>query len=70
MGLLESTLILTFLGGWILAYSVQIFPSRRVDYVFGVALAMSASLFLHESLHYLANMALGYNPVYKWPHKV
>lgn len=70
-GLLGSTFVLAIVGvSWILAYSVQMVPSSRVDFVVGVALAMSASLFLHESLHFLANMALGYNPVYEWPNKV
>jgi hypothetical protein len=49
---------------------IVLFPESNIELVVGVGIAISSSLFLHESLHYLANSKLGYDPVYLWPNKV
>lgn len=41
-----------------------------VPYVIAAVFGLTTNLFLHESLHYLAQSWLGYNPTFELPNKV
>ncbi|GAB3310943.1 DUF3267 domain-containing protein [Haloplanus salinarum] len=63
-------ILLTIAGVVIFSENVILFPQNNVKLVVGVGVAITASLYIHESLHYIANSVLGYDPVYKWPNCV
>lgn len=54
----------------IFSKDVMLYPESSLKLVVAAGLAITASLFIHESLHYVANSALGYDPVYVWPNMV
>lgn len=56
--------------GIISLLDVQVNRGSLVDLVVGAWLGLSATLFLHESLHYLAGQWVGYDPTYDWPNTV
>ena len=56
--------------GGILLFDVDLWTGSVVDLGVGVGLGLSATLFLHESLHYLAGQWVGYDPTYDWPNTV
>jgi len=62
--------LLTIAGVVIFSEDIVLFPQSNVKLIVSVGIAIMASLYIHESLHYLANSALGYDPVYKWPNAV
>ncbi len=62
--------LLTIAGVVIFSADVILIPQSSVKLVVGAGIAITASLFIHESLHYLASSALGYDPVYIWPNGV
>lgn len=54
----------------IFSKEIMLYPKSSVKLIVATGFAIAASLFIHESLHYVANSALGYNPVYVWPNMV
>jgi len=66
----SMAVLLSIAGVVIFSEDVVLFPQSNVKLLVGVGIAIMASLYIHESLHYLANSALGYDPVYKWPNAV
>ncbi len=54
----------------VLDQSATIYTSKLWEFLFAVVISVIASLYIHESLHYIANMLLGYDPVFKWPNIV
>jgi hypothetical protein len=65
LGLIGSMFLLLTLE-----YGLQFgHPDYRLLIV-GIGIGLAGTLFLHESLHFIADRALGYNPVYIWPSSV
>lgn len=69
--LYSTKAILLILSGVIIfTQDVILYPQSYVKLVVAVGIAIMASLYIHESLHYVANSVLGYEPVFKWPNGV
>lgn len=45
-------------------------PDRIIAFVTALIFGFSANLFLHESIHYVTQSLLGYDPVFEWPNRV
>lgn len=65
-----GSLLLGIAAVIIFSEGILLYPENNVKLVVAFGLAVTASLFIHESLHYVANAALGYDPVYVWPNMV
>jgi len=63
-------ILLTVAGVVIWSEGVVLYTQSNVKLIVGVGIAIMASLYIHESLHYLANSVLGYDPVFLWPNAV
>ena len=63
-------ILLTVAGVVIFSEDVVLYPQNNIKLIVGAGIGIAASLYIHESLHYLANSALGYDPVFEWPNAV
>ncbi|MDR5657696.1 metalloprotease family protein [Halodesulfurarchaeum sp. HSR-GB] len=68
--LLIIAILLTVAGLVIFLEDVVLYPQNNVKLIVGAGIAIVATIYVHESLHYLANSAIGYDPVFVWPNAV
>lgn len=54
----------------IFSEGIVLFSDSHKELLVGAGVAILASLYAHESLHYLASSVLGYDPVFLWPNAV
>lgn len=66
----SMTGLLAIAGALIFSEAVTLFPKSNIEFVVSVGIGVTASLFIHESLHYLVGSVLGYDPIYLWPNAV
>lgn len=67
---LSMAVLLSIAGIIIVSERIVIFPEGSLELFVGAGISISATLYSHESLHYLACSKLGYEPVYLWPNRV
>ena len=62
--------LFTLAMGFLLAISVDFPLGSPIKFIVVFGFGLTTSLFAHESLDYLTNSKLGYDPVYLWPNHV
>ncbi len=67
---LSMAILVGFAALFIIVNNITIYPKSSAELIVASGLAIAGTLFIHESLHYLANTALGYEPIYLWPNAV
>ncbi|QGA84105.1 metalloprotease family protein [Halomicrobium sp. LC1Hm] len=70
-GLASVAVVLVIAGFQIVSIlPIKFWTSNILHLLIAFGFTFTGSLFAHESLHYLTNSILGYEPVYLWPNKV